>query len=235
MRRTVAAELLDDDLGTIEEVEASLADLRTVNRWFGGAATTASMLERVFSARHSAAGGSWQSVSLLDVGAGSGDIALSLARKLRARNIRVQVMLLDRSPAHLRSGKLKGMNVVAGDAFTLPFRDCSVEIVSCALLAHHFEPEQIVRFVNEALRVARVAVLINDLRRSWMHLAAVYAGFAFYRSRLTRHDAPASVRRAYTQAELREILQRTQAQKIEIRSHYLFRMGAIAWKNAPAT
>ncbi len=47
MHRTVAAELLDSDLGTAEEVAASLADLRVVNRWFGGIATTRSMLERV--------------------------------------------------------------------------------------------------------------------------------------------------------------------------------------------
>ena len=124
---------------------------------------------------------------------------------------------------------------MGGDAFALPFRDASLDLVSCALLAHHFEPEEIVRFVNEALRVARVAVLINDLRRSWMHLAAVYAGFGFYRSRLTRHDGPASVRRAYTRAELEAILKRTNAREIEIHNHYLFRMGAIAWKNATAT
>src|SRR5947199_5866128 len=36
--------------------------------------------------------------------------------------------------------------------------------------------------------------LINDLVRSWLHLAFVYTGMPLYRSRLTRHDAPASVR-----------------------------------------
>jgi hypothetical protein len=116
----------------------------------------------------------------------------------------------------------------------LPFREGSFDVVSCALLAHHLAPEEVVRFVNEGLRVARIAVIINDLRRSRAHLAAVYAGFLLYGSRLTRHDAPASVRAAYSRPELEALLRRTQAGVVEIRDHYLFRMGAIAWKK-PAT
>jgi hypothetical protein len=73
-------------------------------------------------------------------------------------------------------------------------------------------------------------VLINDLRRSPLHLALVFAGFPLYRSRLTRHDAPASIRRAYTLAELRRMLQQTAASRIELTTHYLYRMGAIVWK-----
>ncbi len=146
----------------------------------------------------------------------------------------MQVMLLDRSPAHLQ-GCDPGCRRVGGDAFALPFRDASQDLVSCALMAHHFEPEEIVGFVNEAL--ARGAGCGAD-QRSKAKLDASgggVCGFRFYRSRLTRHDAPASVRRAYTRAELEAILKRTQAQEIEIRNHYLFRMGAIAWKNATAT
>lgn len=53
-----------------------------------------------------------------------------------------------------------------------------------------------------------------------------------YRSRLTRHDAPASVRQAYTPEEMCTMLKLTSAAKIEVSSHYLFRMGVIAWKHA---
>ena len=47
MRRVVIPELLDTDAGSPEEVADSLADLRWVNRWFGGVATTCSMIQRV--------------------------------------------------------------------------------------------------------------------------------------------------------------------------------------------
>jgi hypothetical protein len=51
-----------------------------------------------------------------------------------------------------------------------------------------------------------------------------------YRSRLTRHDAPASVRQAYTKEEMLDMLRRTGAARIEMKSYYLFRMGVIVWK-----
>jgi hypothetical protein len=56
----------------------------------------------------------------------------------------------------------------------------------------------------------------------------VYAGFPLFRSKLTRNDGPASVRAAYTPAEIRELLP---GMNIEIRNHYLYRMGVIVWKS----
>jgi ubiquinone/menaquinone biosynthesis C-methylase UbiE len=116
----------------------------------------------------------------------------------------------------------------------LPFRDNSFDIVGSSLFVHHLEPEEIVRFATESLRVARHAFLIHDLMRHPLHLALSYLGFPLYRSRITRHDAPASVRRAYTVGEIREILGQLHAEKIEIKTFYLFRMGVIVWKQ-PST
>ena len=56
------------------------------------------------------------------------------------------------------------------------------------------------------LRVCRVAVIINDVVRDPIHLALVYLSLPLYRSHFTHHDAPASVRRAYTVAEMHQML-----------------------------
>ena len=121
--------------------------------------------------------------------------------------------------------------VVAGDALALPFRSASFDLLSSTLFAHHLSPQELVQFVNEALRVCRVAVLINDLVRHPLHMSLVYAGMPLYRSRLTRHDAPASVRQAYTVEEMQSLLAQTSAARVEIHRHYLFRMGVVAWKH----
>jgi hypothetical protein len=103
--------------------------------------------------------------------------------------------------------------------------------VSCSLFIHHLPPDEVVRFVNEGLRVCRAAVLINDLIRHPAHLGLVYAGMPLYRSRITRHDAPASVRQAYTLDEMNDMLRRSEASRVEISRHFLFRMGVIVWKS----
>ena len=55
-----------------------------------------------------------------------------------------------------------------------------------------------------------------------------------YRSRLTRHDAPASIRGAYTPAEMQAMLAQTTAAQVDLSTHYLYRMGIIAWRNGGA-
>ena len=221
MQRIVIPELLDTDDGTPAEVAGSLADLRLFNRFFGGSATMTASLAKV------AAHTKKRQLSLLDVAGASGDVARTAQQALAEIGIELHPVLLDRSASHLANG-LPG---IAGDAFQLPFADSSIDCVGCSLFAHHLEPSEIVRFVNEALRVARYAVVINDLRRHAAHLALVYAGMPLFRSRLTRHDAPASVRRAHTMEEMQEYLSQSAAARVEITSHYLFRFAAIAWKH----
>jgi len=224
MKRVTIPELLDTDSGTSAEIADSLADLRRINCWFGGNATTQSLIEHV--AREINA----QSLSLLEVAAGAGAVPEEARAGLRRSGIRVDVTLLDRAPSHLGNGSGDGGRAVAGDALALPFKDGSFDLVSCCLFAHHLAPLELVQFVNEGLRVCQRAVLINDLVRHPLHLALVYAGWPLYRSRITRHDAPASVRQSYTPVEMRELLQATGATRIEMQRHYLFRMGVVVWK-----
>jgi ubiquinone/menaquinone biosynthesis C-methylase UbiE len=232
MQRHPIPELLDSDSGTPAEVAASLRDLRRINRLFGGVATTEATIQAVAHRLQV------ESLSVLEVAAGAGDVPRLVQQRLQRHGLRVEVNLLDRAWSHLVNGQRRdksstnGIRAVVGDALTLPFRDGSVDVVCSTLFAHHLVPEQFVHFVNEGLRVSRRAVLINDLIRHPVHLALVYAGWPLYSSPLTRHDAPASVRQAYTIEEVLGMLGQTEAARVEVRRHYLFRMGVIAWKQS---
>jgi ubiquinone/menaquinone biosynthesis C-methylase UbiE len=212
--------LLDMDAGTPEEVRGSLRDLRFFNSKFGGISSTTRLIEEV--ARKTGA----RSLSLLEVAAGTGYVAGRTSSRLRRHGIELETTLLDRSPAHLNGSQRS----VVGDARALPFADASFDLVSSNLFVHHLEPEELIHFVREGLRVCRRAVLINDLIRHPLHLFLVYAGLPLYRSRLTRHDAPASVRRAYTVEEMRSMLCHVRSTRLQFSRHYLFRMGVLVWK-----
>ena len=220
MKRIVIPELLDTDSGSPAEIAAALSDLNLINRWFGGISTSISMIRRVTQEL------GVSSLSLLDVAAGSGYVSEKARRKLVRDGIELEVTLLDRAPSHL----VNGNRAVAGDVLALPFRDASFDLVGSVIFLHQLSPDQVIQSVNEALRVCRTAVIINDLVRHPIHLALVYAGLPLFRSRMTHHDAPASVRQAYTEAEMQELLKHTSAARVEIHRHYLFRMGVIVWK-----
>jgi ubiquinone/menaquinone biosynthesis C-methylase UbiE len=168
--------------------------------------------------------------SVLEVAAGFGEVSKIAGYQLQSQGISLEVTDLDRIRTHL----VRGNRAVVADARALPFQDNSFDLVSCSLFAHHLEPAELAQFAGEALRVSRCAVLINDLIRHPMHLALVYAGCALMRSYVSRVDGLTSVRRAYVPQEMRHMLSsalRPRA-RIEISRHFLFRMGAIAWKKS---
>lgn len=226
MKRVDIPEFLDSDACSPEDVQTSLRDISLVNRWFGGVDTSQALIEQVARAtglRH---------FSLLEVAAGTGEVSHIVREKLARRGISLDITLLDRAWSHLpkRSG------AIAADALALPFLDSAFDLVSCNLFAHHLDPAALSRFSRESLRVTRRAVLINDLVRNPLHLALVYAGFPLMRSAISRADGVASVRRAYVPEELREIISSgaERGVRVDISRHFLFRMGAVVWKEAIA-
>lgn len=222
MRRVNTPEILDSDSCPPEEVAASLRDMSRINRWFGGVATTRKMVESVARATGK------KQFSVLEVAAGFGEVPRIAAQQLARHGITLNLTHLDRAHSHL----LPGQTAVVADALALPFPDNAFDLVSSSLFAHHLEPDELKRFAVEALRVSRSAVLINDLIRSRMHLAFVYAGFPLMRSYVSRFDGPASVRRAYVPKEMQRILSSVvqTSTEFDISNHFLFRMGVIMWK-----
>jgi ubiquinone/menaquinone biosynthesis C-methylase UbiE len=169
--------------------------------------------------------------SLFELAAGKGFVPMQAGRDLGHDGMRLDITLVDRAPTHLPGNGQA--HKVAADALNIPFSDSAFDLVSCTLFLHHLAPEEVLKFASESLRVARVAVLVNDLVRHPLHLALAYTGVPLYRSRITRNDAPASVKQAYTIEEMSDFFHSAGATKVETQRHFLFRMGVIAWKAAP--
>jgi SAM-dependent methyltransferase len=222
MLRKNSEEILDSEECSALETQRSLRDICRINRWFGGIATTTKLIFDVASAT------GLKRMTLLEVAAGFGEVPRIAGRQLARRGISLDITDLDRVPSHLR----RQHRALAADALALPFRDSSFDVVNCSLFAHHLQPDQLRQFATEGLRVSRYAVLINDLIRHPLHLALVYAGFPLMRSYVSRFDGVASVRRAYVPEEVRAIVsEAAQGSRVDVSTHYLFRMGVILWKS----
>lgn len=215
MRRELVAELLDSDAGSADEVRASLRDLDRINRWFGGVHTTARMLRQVAISPHG------ERLAVLDVAAASSRV---VERAAKQAGVDVDVTRLDRAASHFQ-----GQAGVVGDALRLPLKDGSFDVVHSCLFLHHLRAPEATLFLRDSLRVARLAVLVNDLRRSQLHLLSVKAASPILFSRITQHDGPASVRQAYTRDELAEIAATTGA-RWAIQHSFFFRFAMILWK-----
>jgi ubiquinone/menaquinone biosynthesis C-methylase UbiE len=199
MERIAAAELMDDPAVDPAELARNFDDIERANRWFGG---TAPVVREVF-----ARPAEW----VLDIGCGSADIPRALLAEARRRGRRLEIVCLDRSEAVLaiarhRANGDAALRFTRGDGAALPFPDASFDIVTCTLALHHFEPAEAVAVLREMRRVARVAPLVFDLRRSKLaHTAARLYASLLATSPLTRHDGPLSVQRAYTPGEAEDL------------------------------
>jgi ubiquinone/menaquinone biosynthesis C-methylase UbiE len=211
LTRVDAEELLDEHDAPRSDVVRSLRDLRRINRYLGGIAAYREMLARLGDVR-----------SVVDVGAGTADNVSSSPAPLR--------VALDFKIDHLLYLRDRRAHRVVGDAAALPFRSGSIDAVTSAHFFHHFSPEANVLILREALRVARKGVAVNDTRRHFAPLLFVRILSALRLvGRITRFDAPASVRRGYTLQEVREIASRA-GSRFDVFKIHPFRFGLVAWK-----
>ncbi len=221
--RKPGTEWLDEDRGSPAEVRSALRSLRWVNRWFGG--------DRVHRLLLAEAAGNRRELLVLEVAAGRATALAFAALALGKQGVTVRATLLDRQASHLPPewpGALPPPKLLQGDALRIPLPDRSVDVVSCCLFLHHLAPEQAAQFIREAVRVARVAVVINDLERTRIHYALSRLFSLVDPSRISRHDGPVSVRQSYGQAELHALLAAT-GHRATVRRRYLYRMAGVLW------
>ncbi|MGH7554967.1 MAG: methyltransferase domain-containing protein [Longimicrobiales bacterium] len=183
------------------ELAASLDHVAAVNRWLGGTRALLRVLDPLLPVSGP--------VSFLDVGTGSADIPRALAAWCTARGRHFRVVAADRQPqtaalAHHLTRPFPNIFVLRADVLRLPFRDHAFDFALFSLTLHHLDDDVQPLALRELARVARRAVIVSELERSWPNYfgAALLAATVWRRNRLTRHDAPLSVRRAFTSAEL---------------------------------
>ncbi|HJW95053.1 MAG TPA: methyltransferase domain-containing protein [Thermoanaerobaculia bacterium] len=211
MKRIDEPELLDEHDAPRADMERSLRDLRRINKYLGGR----SIYRRLLRAH-----GAHKSV--IDIGTGTSDLLEQIS------GFRVGV---DFKIEHLRYFRDARIHRVVGDALHLPFRDNAADVVTSAHFFHHFSPDQNAQILNESLRVAKKGVVVNDTRRHVLPLIFILLLCAIrVFGRITRSDAPGSIRRGYTIDEVRGIVAKTDAAKKSIVRAWPFRFGILLWK-----
>lgn len=203
-RRSSSRELLDDADVDASALAANLRDLARLNRLPGGAAASIAAIGALAEGR--------RRISIVDVGTGAGDLPLAFARHGRRVGGRWRVTAIDNhrevaAYAASETAPVSEVRVMLAEATQLPIEDRAVDIAHASLLLHHLEPDDAVAMLQELRRVARIGVVINDLRRGPLAFAlGAPVVLAFGRSRMTRHDGLISLRRAYTLPELDDLL-----------------------------
>jgi ubiquinone/menaquinone biosynthesis C-methylase UbiE len=221
------AELLDQKQGSEREVEKSLRDIARINRYLGGAAVVENALWPLLEGRKRA--------TILDIGTGSADIPRRLVQSAAKRGVELQIIAADLLERHLSVAQrdcegFPTIHPLAADAFSLPILDGGVDVVLASLFLHHFRPPEIIALLREFERVSRIGFICNDTVRDNVPLAFFrLTAPVFAKSYLTRYDGAASILRAYTVEEMREVVE-SSGVKAEVKEHFPYRLSVVHHK-----
>jgi len=198
--RRRGVEYLDEPGVDPRIVRRSHADVALANALFGGTRAVLLELEGVLSELP-------PNATLLDVGSGVGDIAAQARELARHRRRDLSLITIDMAETLAAASRANTGNAVRGDAAALPFANRSVDIAICSQTLHHFDDASATRVLRELDRVARVRVIVSDLRRSWLAAAGLWlASFPLGFHPVSRHDGVLSIMRGYTCDELRRLV-----------------------------
>jgi len=200
-RRSAALELMDDLSIGGDELAEALRQLRVINRALGSAWPTLDGVRRLWRAA-----GRPSQLTILDVGAGSGDINRLLLAWADRQRIAMRITLVDIHPETCAGAAVyyqgePRIEVVCSDLMRLGIG--AADIVTTALFTHHFSAEQLPEVYRALARAARLGVVVNDLQRHPIAWAGIWAATRLLsRNRMIRNDAPLSVRRGFRPADL---------------------------------
>jgi ubiquinone/menaquinone biosynthesis C-methylase UbiE len=223
-QRSYELEHLDIGDYTPAEYEGCIVELQRVNRWLGDeSALRDSLLKEIDRA-------GLRSFSVLDVGAGSGEllrVAAKWARETDRRALFIGLELNERSAMAIleESRAFPEISSVRSDAFRLPFTDREFDYAICSLFTHHFRDERVVDLLREMNRVARRGIFVIDLHRDPVaYYFYTTIGRLFLRNRLIREDGALSILRSFKADELENLGHQAHLTNLRVEKHFPSRL-----------
>jgi ubiquinone/menaquinone biosynthesis C-methylase UbiE len=229
LARQTQEELLDQGVGSPADVRENLTEMWQLNQRLGGVSALTRhlfpLLARTRDPQH-----------VVDLGTGSGELALHVAGWARAKQLDVKMWLLDVSARNLAVAQANAngsasCRLLQANMDALPFAPKCVDYYMSSLVLHHLPPEAVVALLRETYRQARRGIVMSDLVRGYLPLAAFrLVQPVLVRNYLTRHDGALSIRRAYLPRELLALAHEAGLASARVYSHFPWRMTLVAEK-----
>lgn len=224
--RASAAELMDDFSIGGSELREALRQLRLLNRIFVAAAPTLHGVKQLWEKADRP-----RSLSILDIGAGSGDVNRELLSWADEQGIQLAIRLVDLTEEACEEARLFFQNeprvqVRQGNLFALP--EGSADIVTGTQFLHHFDEEELPVAVASMLKASRLGIVINDIHRHWIAWAAVWLTTRMISSnRYILNDGPLSVAKGFRADDWNRLGQRLGIPVLYYKWRPLFRYAVV--------
>ncbi|MEB2773702.1 methyltransferase domain-containing protein [Algoriphagus sp. D3-2-R+10] len=222
-QRSEEKELMDDLNCSGEELNQTLRELKTINRWLGGNHVTTSGLAKIFRSCPQ------DSYSVADIGCGGGDMIRVMAEWAKSQKKEVNFTGIDANRniialATVRLADLSEVSWRVQNVFEPEFSEEKVDISTCTLFTHHFTDIELVGLLKSLQAKSKLGIVINDLHRHWFAYNSIkILTRLFSKSEMVRHDASLSVLRSFSRNDWERILDKAGIADFTISWNWAFR------------
>ncbi len=221
--RSTQQEIMDDLSMEGDMLRNTLDQLVLINKRLGGNKATINGLHTLLKTEPKDS-----TISIIDLGCGSGDILRAAADYGRKNNFTFKLTGIDANEYTVNYARQLSVNYpeisynkmdILGDEFSAPTSD----IIIATLFFHHFTNEEITTILKQHAIKTRIGIIINDLHRS----SAAYYLFKlisnFISNPMVRNDGAISVLRGFKKNELINIGKKINNTASYIRWKWAFR------------
>jgi 2-polyprenyl-3-methyl-5-hydroxy-6-metoxy-1,4-benzoquinol methylase len=222
--RTDDPEIMDDFNLHGEALRNALDKIARINQLLGGNYLTLQGVEKLLNgiAKN-------QTITIVDIGCGNGDMLRKLANYALNQNWDFQLIGTDANAftinyARKLSENYPNISYRCEDIFDKSFNELKYDIALCTLTLHHFKTDEIINLVTVFNTNAKYGFVINDLQRSIVSYRLFQAVCFITRlNGMSRKDGLTSILRGFKKSELIDFSKQLNLKKYSIQWKWAFR------------
>lgn len=222
--RSEDPEIMDDFDIKGDLLKEALDKIAQINHLLGGNKLTLNGIEKLLAKAKD-----HNSITIVDVGCGNGDMLRRLADFGFQKNLNLELIGIDANKftvdyaAHL-SAEYPNITYKCEDVFSKSFHELKYDIVLCTLTLHHFKNSEILQLVKTFYKNSKLGFVINDLHRNGLaYRLFQMVSFIFRLNDMSRKDGLTSILRGFKKKELIAFSENLKFKKYSIDWKWAFR------------
>lgn len=222
-KRSSEKEQLDNlNLGG-KKLHKTLSGLSVINKLLGNTNSTFEAIKPILKQAVT-------SLTLIDLGCGSGDNLRKIATWCSSENIRVRLIGIDGNQHILDYALAKNtheiqVEYVQADILTPDFELPHCDVLMSSHFIYHFSDSELVNFLKTAKQRVRRNIIFSELERNkTAYRLFSIASFLMPFSKIVKRDGKQAIRRAFTKVELISILKKAGVENFDVKEKWAYRL-----------
>jgi len=202
-QRSYQEELLDRDDIPFADIKQNLKELDFINTWLGGHDITIKGFRKL--------AGNRKKISVCEIGCGGGDNLKAIHRWAKKKGISLEIIGIDIKKdcidfAKENCAQITNASWICSD-YKLAQLPVKPDIIFSSLFCHHFDDAGVKHIFKWMNQNSKLGFFNNDLQRHPLayHSIRILSGL-FSGSYMVKNDAPLSVLRGFSKAELNSMM-----------------------------